>query len=161
MRHIEIQNEQAYAVNAEQLQRAIQLVIDRHDIAADSGVTAVLTTNESVQALNLQHRQVDAPTDVLSFTSDPLPPELLDDEAPYLGDLVIAYPYARSQAERLNHSIADSLCLLVIHGTLHLLGYTHDTAENRADMWAEQAAALSALGISDAIVPALEESDHA
>ena len=55
----------------------------------------------------------------------------------------------------------ESLALLVVHGSLHLLGYDHDTPENKAEMWAEQAEALVALGISPEIVPPLEkESDH-
>lgn len=160
MSHIDIQNEQGYALKPKRLQQAIKTVIARHDVADDSAISVVFTTNDEVQALNLQHRQIDAPTDVLSFTAEPLPPELTDDAPPYLGDLVIAYPYAKSQAERLGHSLDDSLCLLVIHGTLHLLGYTHDTPSNRATMWQEQALALADLGISDAIVPTLEESDH-
>ncbi|MEO1646460.1 MAG: rRNA maturation RNase YbeY, partial [Chloroflexota bacterium] len=76
-------------------------------------------------------------------------------------DLIIAFPYTQAQAKRLGHDINDTLALLVIHGTLHLLGYDHDTPENRAEMWSVQANTLSAMGISDAIVPALEDADHA
>ena len=82
------------------------------------------------------------------------------DEAPYLGDLVIAYPYASAQATGLGHPLADSLALLVVHGTLHLLGYDHDTTESRAAMWAAQARALTTLNISPEIVPSLEDSAH-
>ncbi|MFN8564627.1 MAG: rRNA maturation RNase YbeY [Anaerolineae bacterium] len=77
----------------------------------------------------------------------------------YLGDLVIAYPYAAAQAQREGHALDDSLALLVVHGTLHLLGYDHDTPEHRAHMWAAQELALLALGISPEIVPALENRD--
>lgn len=158
MRHINIQNEDAYEINEKQLQKAVQAVIDRHDVSSTSGVTIVLTTDEAVQALNKQHRKIDAPTDVLSFPSDPLPEEVAEET--YLGDLVIAYPYAISQAKTLAHDVNDSVCLLVIHGTLHLLGYDHDTPENRAEMWAEQSAILQQLGIDDNIVPKLESADH-
>ena len=57
-------------------------------------------------------------------------------------------------------SLEDTLALLVVHGTLHLLGYEHDTPENRAEMWAEQAIVLKALHIDTSIVPSLEESKH-
>jgi len=160
MTHIHIQNEQNYPIDADLLQRAIQQVIDRHEVAANSGVSVVLTTNEAVQALNKQHRQIDTPTDVLSFPADPLPPELANTDVPYLGDLIIAYPYASAQAKRLEHNLEQSLALLVVHGTLHLLGYDHDTPQNRAAMWAEQSVVLKTLNISDAIVPSLEESDY-
>ncbi|RMG87871.1 MAG: rRNA maturation RNase YbeY, partial [Chloroflexi bacterium] len=72
----------------------------------------------------------------------------------------IAYPYASAQAERLGHNLNDSLALLVIHGTLHLLGFEHDTIEAKQAMWDAQAQALTALGIATSIVPDLEEDSH-
>jgi probable rRNA maturation factor len=86
----------------------------------------------------------------------------LPDEPVYLGDLVIAYPYAQAQAQREGHDMMHSLLLLVVHGTLHLLGYDHDTVSNRAAMWAAQDRVLAALGVPLAIVPSLEsyEQDH-
>ncbi len=161
MSHIDIQNEHQYTINPAHLRKAIQTVINRHELDSASGVTVVFTTDKAVHALNKQHRNVDAPTDILSFPAEALPPELQEDEAPYLGDLIVAYPYASSQAEKLNHALDDSLALLVIHGTLHLLGYNHDTPDNRANMWAEQSAALKSMAIDEHIVPSLEESDHA
>ena len=56
--------------------------------------------------------------------------------------------------------MSDSLALLVIHGTLHLLGYDHDTSEHKVEMWAAQEAALHTLGIATNIVPALEAAPH-
>jgi probable rRNA maturation factor len=164
---INLQNEQNFQVDSARLQAAAQAVIERHEIDQASSLSIVISTNEAVHALNLQHRGVDAPTDVLSFPADPLPEELLeemedeDEEPPYLGDLVIAYPYASQQAASLKHDLNDSLALLVVHGTLHLLGYDHDTPENRAEMWEEQAAVLELLGIDTSIVPSLESNDHA
>ncbi|HRF98864.1 MAG TPA: rRNA maturation RNase YbeY, partial [Aggregatilineales bacterium] len=88
------------------------------------------------------------------------PPIPMPDEPPYLGDLIIAYPYAKAQAEKVGQNFTDNLSLLVVHGTLHLLGYDHDTPESKADMWAEQADALRILGISEGIVPPLEDEVH-
>jgi len=160
MSNIEIQNEHQFEIDESGLRLAIQTVINRHDVDAESGVTVVFATDEAVHDLNKQHRNIDAPTDILSFPADPLPLELAEEEAPYSGDLIIAYPYASSQAKKHKHRLHDSLALLVVHGTLHLLGYDHDTPENRAEMWAEQSAALKTLGIDDSIVPALEDSSH-
>lgn len=156
---IDVQNENDYLVDAPRLQAASQQVLSQHDVDADSSLSVVFVDNDYIQNLNRQFREVDAPTDVLSFPAD-APPVVIDDEPPYLGDLVIAYPYASAQAARENHPLNDSLSLLVVHGTLHLLGYDHDTPENRAEMWAAQDAALTALGISTAIVPSLEEAKH-
>lgn len=152
---VDVQNDNGSDVDVTRLQQAVTAVLKRHDVAPDSSLSIVITTNEAVQALNKQHRNVDAPTDVLSFPADDLPEEI-EDEAPYLGDLLIAYPYAKAQAEREQHPLQDSLVLLVVHGTLHLLGYDHDSPENRAEMWGVQAEVLQELGIDTAIVPALE-----
>ena len=155
---IEVINESGYAVDATRLQEAAQVVLDQEAVA-DAGLTIVITDDAAVAALNRQYRGVDAPTDVLSFPADnPMVDE--DDEPPYLGDLIIAYPYAQAQAAREGHDLADSLALLVAHGTLHLLGYDHDTAAHRAEMWAAQDTALTTLRIPLEIVPALESYDH-
>jgi probable rRNA maturation factor len=153
--NVEIQNEGQYPVDAARLAATAETVLAQHQRATDSTFTIVITSNEQVVALNQQYRGIDASTDVLSFPAD-APPVEIPGEPPYLGDLIIAYPYAAEQAEREKHPLADSLALLVVHGTLHLLGYDHDTPENRAAMWKAQETALLALGIAPDIVPALE-----
>lgn len=156
--NIGIQNEKAYPITEMDLIAAAEAVLKQHD-AITSEMTIVITDNDEVHALNQQYRQTDAPTDVLSFPAEPLPDGFSDD-TPYIGDLIIAYPYASDQAQRLGHPLRDTLMLLVAHGTLHLLGYDHDTVENRKAMWAKQADALTALGIDLAIVPSLEDDHH-
>lgn len=158
---IEIQNENSYSIDSLALESAVEAVLKRFDVDSESSVTIVLTSNAMVQGLNKQHRGIDAATDVLSFPAEPLPPEIAEEENPHLGDLLIAFPYASEQAKSLNHKLEDSFALLVVHGTLHLLGYDHDTPENRAEMWAEQTAILEELGIDTRIVPSLEGTDHA
>jgi probable rRNA maturation factor len=153
---IEIVNDAGYDVDEARLQQAAALVLARHEGDSESDITIALTDDESVADLNLQYRGVNAPTDVLSFPMDTDMPT----DTRYLGDLVIAYRYTAAQAEREGHALADSLTLLVVHGTLHLLGYDHDTPEHRADMWAAQEAALVALGVPLEIVPALEDGIH-
>lgn len=161
MIEIEIQNEAGYAVDADRLKRAAALTIEQSGETA-AALTVVITDDAEVAALNRQFRGVDAPTDILSFPADAPPPmpDADDEEPPYLGDLVIAYPYTAAQAGRLGHALGDSLVLLVVHGTLHLLGADHDTLERRAAMWTAQARALTALGVPLDIVPTLEESEH-
>lgn len=155
---IDIQNDLEYPIQPARLQDAAALVISQH--GSDGSLSIVITDDETIAALNQQYRGIDTPTDVLSFPADEPPVEMLE-EAAYLGDLLIAFPYASAQAAREGHPLSDSLALLVVHGSLHLLGYDHDSAENRARMWAAQDNALRALGISLDIVPALESySDH-
>lgn len=159
--HIDIQNDNHFPLTPSRLEKAVLTVLNAHELEAETSMTVVISTDEAVHALNKSHRGVDAPTDVLSFPADTLPQEIAEDVGEYLGDLIIAYPYSREQARREAFDLDDMLDLLVIHGTLHLLGYDHDTPENRAEMWESQATALDALGINQAIVPSLEGSDHA
>ena len=106
----------------------------------------VLTDDNTVHELNLAHRNVDAPTDVLSFPNHDsvdsvdliLPEELLEEEADYLGDIIIAVPYAQRQAAKANKSLQEELELLVVHGVLHLLGFDHATSAEEARMWEVQ-----------------------
>jgi probable rRNA maturation factor len=154
---INVQNEQDYPLDAAQLLWAAETVLRQHD--QPGALSIVVTDNTTVQGMNRQFRGIDAPTDVLSFPADfPLVDE--EDDVPYLGDLVIAYPYAQHQAEREGHDLQLSLMLLVVHGTLHLLDYDHDTPARRAEMWAAQDRALDVLHIPLSVVPALEDYDE-
>lgn len=97
------------------------------------------------QRYNRIYRQVDAPTDVLSFaiqegspSAAGMPAALAVELDIELGDLFLAFPYASRQAHKFGLSLSAELKLLVVHGTLHLLGYDHDTAERQAAMWRKQ-----------------------
>lgn len=152
--NIVVQNDANYPADVERLRQAAVTTLNAHE-SSEAALTIVLTDDTHVAQLNQQFRGVDSPTDILSFPAD-APPIVEPDEPIYIGDLVIAYPYASAQAHKLGHIEGDSLALLVVHGTLHLLGFDHDTPENRADMWAAQASVLAQLNISEAIVPSLE-----
>jgi probable rRNA maturation factor len=110
----------------------------------DAEVTLVITDDAAVADLNRQYRAVDGPTDVLSFPAqEPAPGFVSAPEADaYLGDILIALPFARRQAAELGKPLADELRLLAVHGTLHLLGYDHAEPEEEAVMWARQDAIL-------------------
>jgi probable rRNA maturation factor len=146
---IEVINEKRYALDPVQLVAAAEAVLQQESVL-DAALTIVITDNEEMSALNRQFRGIDAPTDVLSFPAD-IP--ALEDAPVYLGDLVIAYPYTAAQAEREGHDLMASLSLLVIHGTLHLLAYDHDTPAAQARMWSAQARLLESLNLPLTLVP--------
>jgi probable rRNA maturation factor len=112
---------------------------------ASVDMTIVLTDDDQLHELNREYLGVDAPTDVLSFPAAESDPET---GTTYLGDILISIPRATQQAQAAGHSIEDEVQLLVVHGTLHLLGHDHATAAEKARMWHAQAEVLSGLGLS-------------
>ncbi len=149
---IELINESEMALDEARLHAAVEQVLRQEAAPAGASLSLVISGNDTVQALNRQYRGIDAPTDVLSFPSG----ESLSGPAPYLGDILIAYPYAAAQAEREGHDLTQSLMLLALHGTLHLLAYDHDTPEAQAAMWAAQDRALTALDLPLTLVPSYD-----
>ena len=117
-------------------------------------ISVRLTTDDEVRSLNRQYRGKDKPTNVLSFPM--VQPDLLEttDENSYggellLGDIVLAHGVCVAEAAERGVSVADHATHLLVHGTLHLLGYDHldDTeAEAMEDI---ERAALASLGIAD------------
>lgn len=101
-------------------------------------ISFALVDNNEIQKLNKKYRQIDKPTDVLSF--------IMDDEI--WGDIVISTDRVLDQAEEYGHSISRELGFLVVHGILHLLGYDHQTAGERAEMRQKEERVLSELDLS-------------
>jgi len=110
-------------------------------------VALPVTDDHNIRRLNLQYLGEDAPTDVLAFGmgegSDGfvLPPAMVR----HLGDLVVSYPRAATQAAEYGQSVPDELDRLVVHGLLHLLGYDDHGQQERERMWSRQEAILEAI----------------
>lgn len=123
---------------------ALRTLTDRRG-PSPAELTIVITNDEQLRDLNRQFLDVDATTDVLSFPANELDP---DSGQNYLGDVLISYPQALKQANQAGHNVVEELCLLTVHGVLHLLGYDHVEQGQKAEMWAVQAEILEALGCS-------------
>ncbi|HUG46384.1 MAG TPA: rRNA maturation RNase YbeY [Sphingomicrobium sp.] len=111
-----------------------------------------LAGDSQVQALNAQWRGKDKPTNVLSFPQ--LEPDQLKSAATpgpelMLGDLVLARGVCEREAAQKDVSLEDHAAHLVVHGTLHLLGYDHHDEESAREMEAREVRALARLGIGD------------
>jgi probable rRNA maturation factor len=111
-------------------------------------MSVVVTDNETVQGLNRAYRGIDAPTDVLSFDNVPDPDFPGEEVSRHLGDVIIAYPVAEKQAAAGGHTVLEEVLLLTIHGTLHLLGFDHDTPANKEKMWVAQGRVMAALDLA-------------
>jgi len=140
--HIE-QNFQG-CVDENQARKIAQQVLKAEGVTPPYEVSIVFTDSKTVQRLNRDYRGVDEPTDVLAFymlpgkTTNNLPFILPPDGITRLGEIIISYPQAVEQAKEQEHSVAQELALLIIHGILHLLGYDHEQPEEEAKMRARE-----------------------
>jgi probable rRNA maturation factor len=141
-------------------ERAVQAAVAASDYAdlvegaAVFEVSVKFTSDEEVRLLNGQWRAKDKPTNVLSFPM--LEPELIETIAAagegeaLLGDIVLARGICASEAQEKGVEIATHAAHLIVHGTLHLLGYDHETGDEDAeDMEQIEREALAAIGIAD------------
>lgn len=130
-----------------------QAALDIAPEFAASDLTIVFVNDDDIRELNKTYRNIDSPTDVLSFSSEEMDPET---GSFYLGDLVISVPRATEQAQKAGHPVENEIRLLIVHGVLHLLGYDHATSEDKKIMWEKQTSILKSLGCE---ILALPESD--
>ena len=127
------------------LQRAAQVTIEYTDTNKKADLSIVIGNDHLLHELNLKYRHIDTPTDVLSFPTGEVDPDTSD---LYLGDVVISIPRAQEQALAEGHALAEELQLLVVHGTLHLLGYDHAETKDKKRMQVTQDKILKQLGLT-------------
>ena len=119
----------------------------RHPGLSDSEVSVKFTSDAEVRGLNAQWRGKDKPTNVLSF---PMAEESALADAQLLGDIVLAQGICAAEAADKGVPIETHAAHLVVHGTLHLLGYDHETSDADAEeMEAAERRALASIGIAD------------
>ena len=102
---------------------------------------------EEIQTLNELYRQQDKPTNVLSFPVDAA--GMPGDEVATLGDVVVCAPVVRAEAEEQGKPLASHWAHLLVHGTLHLLGYDHEAETEAALMEGLEATILAQRGIAN------------
>ncbi len=141
----------------EQLVRVITAALKAEEVAVPCEVNVLVTDDAAIHEINLDMRDVDRPTDVLSFPMFELTPgqkpgkEDADPDTGLvpLGDMVISLERARAQAEEFGHSVEREVGYLAVHSVLHLLGYDHmDEGPMKAQMRGREESILSALGIT-------------
>lgn len=144
--------------------QVIEDAIEYEGCPYEAEVSVLLTDNENIHAMNKEYRNVDRPTDVLSFPNvDYESPadfsRLEDSEADYfnpdsgelcLGTIVISIEKVYEQAEEYGHSPLREYAFLVAHSMLHLFGYDHMEADEAAVMEKKQEEILQRLGITRA-----------
>lgn len=134
------------------IREAIETTLDFEDFQNCCEVSVTFTDNEGIHELNKRFRNVDKPTDVLSFplfdfegeTEEPPVDEIMHN----LGDIVISLEKAKEQAEEYGHSYQREMAFLCVHSMLHLLGYDHEKGdEEDRDMRARQTEIMKIMGL--------------
>ena len=130
--------------SASLIKKAINMALSAENVQENCIINVVLTDDEGIRAVNLSERNIDSATDVLSFPANELTPGEFDPEvcewdydndAVYLGDMMISVPRCEQQGEEFEHGYERELMYLTVHSVLHLLGYDHvDEGEMKRQM---------------------------
>lgn len=145
----------------EYIEKVILAAIDYVDCPYEAEVNVLFTDNEGIHEMNREYREIDRPTDVLSFPmveyAEPGKFECLEEEQGdcfhpetgelLLGDIVLSYDKIKEQAREYGHSELRELCFLVAHSMLHLFGFDHMEETERIHMEEMQREILSGLNI--------------
>lgn len=158
---IEEETEISFGFNHKILaEEVIRAAMETEGFPFEAEITLLLVSTEEIQVINRQYRQIDAPTDVLSFP-------MLQYETPgdfshleqqednfnpdtgeaLLGDIVLCADKVKEQAQRFGHSEKREYAFLILHSMLHLFGYDHMTPKDAAVMEEKQNELLAQMGI--------------
>ena len=143
-------------------QKVALAVLDSEECPYETQVNLLLTDNEGIHAFNKETRNIDAPTDVLSFPNveyeTPGDFEIVEEQEAgcfdpdsgelILGDIIISVDKVNAQAQEYGHSEKREFAFLVAHSMLHLCGYDHMTPEEEQEMISKQEMVLKTLGIT-------------
>ena len=143
---------------ADRLEQVIAAALEAEGVELPCEISVLLTDDAGIHQVNLDMREVDRPTDVLSFPMFELEPGVPPEGEDYLdpatdlcplGDMCISLERAQEQAREFGHSLEREICYLTVHSVLHLLGYDHlDEGPMKAQMRAREEAILGTLGIT-------------
>lgn len=117
-------------------------------------ITVTFTNPKNIQSINKEYRNIDRPTDVLSFPmyqKEELDQKIEKKDFQYqdiLGDIVISIPKVEEQAKEYGHSFERELSYMLVHGFYHLMGYDHIEEEDKKQMRKKEEKILETLNIS-------------
>ncbi|WP_028125267.1 rRNA maturation RNase YbeY [Eremococcus coleocola] len=138
----------------ELVQDVIKLAGQKLILPDNFEVDISIVTNEAIHELNRDYRNIDRPTDVLSFAleetaeDDPFGQiDMSEELGIFLGDIIISFPKIQEQATEYGHSFERELAFLAVHGFLHLNDYDHQSPDQEKEMFGLQEEVLSAYGL--------------
>lgn len=130
------------------IRSVVNAVLEYEGVLVESEMSILLVDDKAIRELNRDFRDIDRPTDVLSFPSGDYP--LVDGvNYLYVGDMALSLERARKQAEEYGHTYEREVAFLTAHSVLHCLGYDHvDGEEQEKEMFSRQEAILQGMGLS-------------
>ena len=131
------------------MMKAAEICIEAENIDVDrSEISVTFVDMDEIHQLNRDYREVDSPTDVLSFPQFDDLNDLPEEGEIALGDVVICKEKAEEQAEEFGHSFEREIIYLFVHSVLHLLGYDHMDEDEKKIMRRREEAVMTELGIT-------------
>lgn len=132
------------------LTKALSVLGEQEQLAENTEIDVTVVTDSVIHKYNREYRDVDRPTDVLSFALDEGEEEPLPGGAEHLlGDIIISAETAQRQAEEFGHGLMREIVYLAVHGGLHLLGYDHMEEKDKAVMRRREEEVMRAVGLGD------------
>ena len=142
---LDVQYEVEATPDEEDIRRWVEAVLAAEKNTAEVELTVRIVGVDEITDLNRRYRHKTGPTNILSFPFE-APPGV---ELNLLGDLVIAAPVVVSEARQQNKTQEAHWAHMVVHGTLHLLGYDHQAAAEAEDMEAREIRILQSMGYTN------------
>ena len=155
-----VENQQSSIVTTDRmeslLKNAVETCFELEGFSTPSEVSILLVDDDRIREINKEQRNIDKPTDVLSFpVVDMVEGEVVSDEGDFdldenlllLGDIILSTETAIRQSQEYEHSFEREMAFLVTHGVFHLLGYDHDEEEMEQRMMEKQERVLEKMGL--------------
>ena len=148
MNKIEFNNLTKENIAEEKLLEEILLYAMEKEKLTNTNFDIIFVDNDYIHNLNKTYRNIDRPTDVITFALEDEDKMVNGSDIRILGDIFISLDKAHEQAIEYNHSFKREICFLAIHGLLHLLGYDHMNEEDEKVMFSYQETILNEFGIT-------------
>ena len=141
-----IENETSEPIKMEdELEEVIKTVLETEGLSLDYEVSITFVDKDEIHKLNREYRNVDRPTDVLSFPIDE--DFYIEGVDTMLGDIVVCMDVAKEQASDLGHTLKREIMYLTAHSCLHLLGYDHMKEAEKREMRTREKEVMRKLGV--------------
>ncbi len=134
---IDFENKTDYKIEVDNLENI------RASLAHAKSLELIIVNDEEIREINLEHRKLDKPTDVLSFP-------IKGSKTDFIGSIIISADTTKRVADEMGHAFETELKILFIHGLLHLLGFDHES--DNGQMLQKEISVAKMFGIEETLL---------